>query len=142
MNDGAYVVYDEKTPYDKISRAILASAAIPFVFPNVQMDGHVLMDGGAVWNMNFVTAINKCKEIEGITDNSQIIMDVVSCSPTDLLPENTTDVSNAGFNFLRYYEIGYHYEDIYAYDFMRANPTVQYRYFFGPTVPLEVGYML
>jgi predicted acylesterase/phospholipase RssA len=70
MNDGKYIVYDEKVDKSLMSRVILASAAIPFVFPNVQIDKKVLMDGGAVWNMNFINAVEKCKEVEGITDNS------------------------------------------------------------------------
>lgn len=61
METGNYEVYDETNP-DPI-KAIISSASIPFVFPNQQWsDGTVVMDGGAVWNLNLVSAVKRCRE--------------------------------------------------------------------------------
>jgi predicted acylesterase/phospholipase RssA len=56
MESGNYEVYNETNP--EPIKAIISSAAIPFVFPNEKWaDGTVVMDGGAVWNLNLVSAV-------------------------------------------------------------------------------------
>jgi len=56
VNTGNYHVWDE-TEAD-ISKAIVSSASIPFIFPSQKWsDGMVVMDGGTVYNTNLVTAV-------------------------------------------------------------------------------------
>ena len=61
IESGNYVVYNETNP--EPIKAIISSASIPFVFPNQKWsDGSVVMDGGAVWNLNLVSAVLRCRE--------------------------------------------------------------------------------
>jgi len=60
VNTGAYTLFDEKDP--EIVKAILSSASIPFIFPHQHWDdrGLVMMDGGTVWGINLVSAVQRC----------------------------------------------------------------------------------
>ena len=57
---------------------IRSSASIPFIFPHVDVDNMVLMDGGTVFNLNIVSAVDRCHEV--VEDDSEIILDIVMCS--------------------------------------------------------------
>lgn len=39
------------------------------------------MDGGAAWNQNIASAVNRCMEV--VSDESQIDLDIILDSPTD-----------------------------------------------------------
>lgn len=58
VNDGSYHLMNSSLPRNEHARAFLASTLIPAVFPSDTWDGHTLMDGGAVWNTNLVSAIH------------------------------------------------------------------------------------
>jgi predicted acylesterase/phospholipase RssA len=76
-NTGEYVVFDNKnTKFEDMPLAAKASASIPGIFPHTLFEGHVLMDGGTVWNLNMGSAIKYCQEL-GFADN-QIIVDAVT----------------------------------------------------------------
>jgi len=61
-NSGSYVTWNE-TSYD-LAKAVVSSAAIPFVFPHQEWaNGVIAMDGGSTWNTNLVSAVNRCSEI-------------------------------------------------------------------------------
>ena len=75
VSSGKYILFDEKMPYHDLPTTIKASASIPFLFSPTEYAGHVLMDGGTVWNTNLVSAVDKCKEL-GFTDKD-IIIDVL-----------------------------------------------------------------
>lgn len=62
VNTGSYVVWGESVPRDQQYEAFVSSTLIPAVFPPNQWDGHLLMDGGTVWNTNLVTAVERCRE--------------------------------------------------------------------------------
>ena len=54
---------DVHTRQDYVT-AILASASVPFVFPFTELNGHKQMDAlSCGWNLNMISAINKCMEI-------------------------------------------------------------------------------
>lgn len=78
IETGSYTTFDEKTPFSEIASAVVASASIPFVFPNKQIKSQTLMDGGTVWNTNLVSAVDKCLEL--VDDESQIVLDIILCS--------------------------------------------------------------
>jgi hypothetical protein len=43
---------------------VISSASVPFVFPYTKLKGKYLMDAlSCGWNVNMVSAINKCLEI-------------------------------------------------------------------------------
>ena len=52
---------------------------MPGIFPPVSFDGHLLMDGGTVYNINVEQAIDRCREIVS-DDDSKIVLDILICS--------------------------------------------------------------
>ena len=64
---------------DRLPDAVRASTSMPFAFPHVYMDNMTLVDGGAVWNVDFSTAIKRCQEIVG-RNYSAITVDIILLS--------------------------------------------------------------
>ena len=62
------MIFDETLPSDKFINAILASAAIPYIFPTIDMDGKTLIDGGAFSDLDLSEAILKCRDL-GFSDS-------------------------------------------------------------------------
>jgi NTE family protein len=62
VNTGNYVRFNETIPREEQYKAFTASSLIPGVFETLKWRGHVLMDGGTVWNTNFVDAVERCRE--------------------------------------------------------------------------------
>jgi len=77
VETGSYTTFTEKEPKEKIPAAVLASASIPFVFPNRHIGDQIFMDGGTVWNTNLVSAVDRCHEL--VDDDSQIVIDIILC---------------------------------------------------------------
>jgi predicted acylesterase/phospholipase RssA len=61
---------------DERSTAVIASASIPGIFPPTKLRDYNLIDGGSVWNLNIIGAIEKCKEL-GVTNDENIVLDVI-----------------------------------------------------------------
>jgi len=135
VNTGSYMTFDEteKNP----AKAITSSASIPFIFPSQKWDHGVAMDGGTVWNLNLISAIDRCKEI--VDDESEITIDIVVCHEGEKI--NTwSDGGSTMNNWLRYDQIRSakaSNQDIY--DVMHAFPKINYRYYVAPTGPLASG---
>ena len=106
MNTGSYIVYDEKTSPSILPNAVVASASIPFIFPPQKIGNYLLMDGGTIWNLNLITAADKCKEI--VNDDSKITMDIILCGDHEIHTEQ--DTGNAMNNFLRWQAIQNYYK--------------------------------
>jgi len=66
------------------------------------------MDGGAVWNTNLMSAIDKCMEI--VDDPSKIVMDIIICSAGKI--ENWDATGNAISNYMRYRSIKSYYSEL------------------------------
>lgn len=47
---------------------------------------HLLVDAGFDWNLNMESGIKECRKMEGIYNDSQIIVDVMNLSPDTLGP--------------------------------------------------------
>ena len=159
---GDYVsfnLYDEpgakKTSIEFKAKAVQSSASVPFLFPAANMTDYGydldLLDGGSAWNNNMVSAINECHKLEGITDDSQIVVDVIVLSPAGQLDPMNTTSTNPTLDLipstLKYYlrnkEIKDHYSDLSdIVEFMQANPSVTYRYYFSPEETLLPEYYL
>ena len=127
-NTGNYVTFSEKdTAFEDLPTAVVSSASIPFVFPHRVFKNHTLMDGGTVWNLNLVSAIQRCREM--VDDDSKIVIDVISCSRTFKSTANHTD--NSLGNVLKWWDIkSYNSHMRNVYEVQMAYPKVQYRYFF------------
>jgi hypothetical protein len=48
---------------------------VPFIFPYVEFEDKVLIDGGSVWNLDIVSAVERCREL--VDDDSKIFVDVI-----------------------------------------------------------------
>lgn len=139
INTGSYVVFDEH--YPDLARAILGSAAIPFVFPHQHFDelGVICMDGGTVWNTNLVGAVKRCRET--VDDDTQITVDIVICSSPGL--SQWIDRRDARSNYLRYREVRDYYDSMGdILEFMIAFPKVNFRHLVMPSTPLPGSWNL
>lgn len=136
VNSGAYRVYSERT--DDPVKAVLSSSAIPFVFPNQEWPTHYFaMDGGSVWNLNLVSAVQRCREI--VDDDSKITIDIIVCGATKkLAPWNQKN--KAVSNYLRFKDIKDYYDSkAEIWKFMQAYPKVNFRYYVEPSGSLPSG---
>jgi predicted acylesterase/phospholipase RssA len=110
---------------------------IPGVFENLKWKGHVLMDGGTVWNTNFVDAVERCRE--QVDDDSEITVDVIVCTGYNLKnnDQNSQDSYN---NYLRNNEIKeYHTNMGDISTFVEAYPNITFRHYIQPSTPLASG---
>jgi len=106
IESGEYMTYTEKNTLaeDKPVR-FLASSSVPFLFPNLQIDGRILIYSGTVWNTNLESAVESCREI--VDRYVDIIMDVIICSDSKLNTVNVT--GNIINNYLRSWSLSlYH----------------------------------
>lgn len=97
-NSGNYHMWNETEPL--FSKAAVSSSSIQFLFPPQKWDdGTVAMDGGVIWGINIATAINRCKEV--VEDETQIIIDIVMCSPRGEL-DKVKKTGSTRDNYLRF----------------------------------------
>jgi predicted acylesterase/phospholipase RssA len=131
VGTGAYYLMDDSLPRSEHGRAFMASTLIPAVFPTDTWDGHTLMDGGAVWNTNLVSAIHKCRE--QVDTDDQITVDIVVCGYGGL--DSTWEFQDDTLsNYLRRKSIDeYHSSISDVAHFKSAFPNVNFRYFLAPT---------
>ena len=80
-----------------IASAVAGSAAMPFIFPPMNMSkfglDQLLMDGGTTWNNNMVSGVEECMKIPGIVNYSQIEIDVMVLTPAKM--ENFNESESA-----------------------------------------------
>jgi predicted patatin/cPLA2 family phospholipase len=66
MNSGLYKYFEYEAngqvPSEHMFDSILASSAMPGIFPPIVRDGQVLLDGGIVWKNDAVNAIQYCRD--------------------------------------------------------------------------------
>jgi hypothetical protein len=94
------------------------------------------MDGGTIWNVNLVTAADRCREI--VDDDSKIIMDIILCGDHSIHDE--MDTGDAINNFLRYRSIHEAYKKLNdVVEFKRSRPDIQYRYYVVPSGKVASG---
>jgi len=85
VSTGAFVQLDmddftrEEWPY-----AILSSASVPVAFPIMKLRDMHLVDGGTVWNLNMIGAVEQCNKL-GVTNDKNIILDVIMLSNSKLI---------------------------------------------------------
>lgn len=128
---GEEIVFDfDDLNNEEYVDAVLASASVPVVFPPTKLQGRVLIDSLSTgWNVNMISAIQKCMEI--VDEESKITLDIIVMYPVRVDSAPSTNVSSTITNFLRMREIRGYYSlmsDIAS--FMRAHPLINYRYFF------------
>ena len=86
--------YDDIEVWDAVPDAVVASAAIPIVFPASKLDGYSFVDGGTSIGTDTGAAIERC--LEEVSSESDITVDVIILgSQNDLSTLNNI----AGINF-------------------------------------------
>lgn len=105
MNKGSYEFFKYENVGEPVSQhmydSIFASSAMPGIFPPIERDGMVLLDGGIVWKNDAVNAIDWCRE-QGYTDD-QIIVDWIVCAIDEIFPREAITQSNTVGIALRAY---------------------------------------
>ena len=119
-------------------RATLSSGSIPGAFPPQPWPEFdvTCIDGGTLWNNNFMSAIQRCREI--VDNDSDIIVDMVG--PFELTLGNWTHTHNALSNHLRHQSIkkfSTHHDQLR--EFLSAFPDIDFRYLVYPSTPLDFG---
>ena len=80
VNTGEYVSFNQTNlAFEEIPQAAVSSSSIPGVFPPQHFKGHLLMDGGTVWDIDAFSAVEQCLDV--VDDVSDVIVDVLMCSP-------------------------------------------------------------
>lgn len=148
-NTGAYIhlPLHDMTDHKMITSAVVGSASIPFFFPPRDMKEFgldaILIDGGTSWNNNLVSGVDECLKIDGINDQSQIDVDIITLNGKHLPDFNIQegDIPTTIQYYERKKELNSFYHD---YDdmieFMEAFPRVNYRYYFQPDYVLLPGW--
>ena len=132
---GNYVVFNETNPQPV--KAILSSASIPFAFPSQVWDnGVVCLDGGSVWNVNLVSAAERCREM--VDHDSQITIDILIADAYYM--NNETHYDDGIGNFLRYRSIkNFHTNFNDVFSFRDAYPLMNFRHLIMPNTTLVGG---
>lgn len=131
---GDYVTFDEKLNLDDLAFGITGSASIPFVFPSQHLHGVTLNDGGSIYNTNLISAVEKCNS-EGYTDD-KIILDIVICGHHDPIKQEEKTGTTIQNYFRAWYLQGEKKSLRNIYEFMRARPKIDFRYFVYPSIDI------
>ena len=128
----ASVIINETVGVENLPKYIVASAAVPGIYPYSIEDNKVLVDGGTIDNINVVGGIDRCREIVGDDDNSIIVDVMMTNSLTKHTWMNLSDAKSYTL-YMRGSELttearGYWY----ITEAMKNYPNVQWRYFIMP----------
>jgi hypothetical protein len=121
---------------DYLSSAVLGSASMPGIFPPRDMSRfglpYYLIDGGSAWNNNMIHGIKECLKKPGITDYSQITLDLITLNPKRLVPDYVdTQSTISNWMMIRHLKKQVtHLNDII--EFKKAHPQINYRYLVIP----------
>ena len=122
-----------------LPEAVRASTSMPFAFPHVYMDDRVLVDGGSVWNVDFSSAVSRCKELVG-NHPDRITVDIILLSGEQLERRDESEGHSAWANHNRFNALKSYYSVMSDVDeAMRAFPDVHFRYLIVPDSPLPSG---
>lgn len=145
MNLGRYVPFlyedlDKDIPQHAFD-SIFASSAMPGIFPPIERDGMVLLDGGIVWISDAVNAIEWCTD-HGYAED-QIIVDWIICAADDVIPkEEITEFKTIGIA-LRAYALNSFFGARNDVDRTIAHyPDVNFRYIVAPSESLSVKFLV
>jgi predicted acylesterase/phospholipase RssA len=124
---------------DHMFESILASSAMPGIFPPTLRDGKVLLDGGMVWTSDINSAIAECRSL-GFEDEN-IIIDHIMCDETHLLPEEEVNLFHSLKTGLRALNIQSFYNHMQNVEReMILFPHVDFRYTIGPSESLMMSF--
>ena len=140
FDTGEVYKYNETSPADTLTAAVVASTSMPFAFTHTHLDGHTFVDGGSVWNIDLSGAIERWKEI--VDDEEDIIIDTILCSGAQNITRDEHKSYNTVSNYMRYKEITTFYNSLSDYEeIKRGYPKVNFRFNIVPETPLPSGYI-
>ena len=133
VESGEFTPFDESMGVENLGTIIRASASIPFAFEPTEYQGHMYMDGGTVWNVDMLGAIDKCHEMG--FDDEHVVMDIAITEFINM--EQIEDTGKSYNNFSRKRAIHKYYKTMNdVAEFARSRPNVNYRHFFKPSESL------
>eukprot|EP00744_Colponema_vietnamica_P004212 GILI01006326.1.p1 GENE.GILI01006326.1~~GILI01006326.1.p1 ORF type:complete len:346 (-),score=117.87 GILI01006326.1:190-1227(-) len=134
LTTGEFMRYNESEPMDRLVSAVMASAAIPGIFPPISMDGHEFADGGVKMIVNIFDAVARC--VTSGYELTDIVLDVILCTGAHIQAVDIEKDRTLGI-LLRTLEVrNYDHAVQLIEDARLAFPTVQFRYFVEPSKPL------
>ena len=111
---------------------------MPFAFPHAHLDGHSFVDGGTVWNVDIVGAIERCREI--VDNDEDIIVDTILCNGAQNITRDEHKKYNTIQNYMRFMEIRHYYGFLSDYfEVKRDFANVNFRYMLVPEEDLPSG---
>ena len=130
MNSGEFQMYKENNTLGVLQHASMCSSAIPFFFEDQDLNGGVYGDGGGYNMFDAAEPVRRCLEV---TDESQVVVDIVSLFRDELAPD--------GNETLRTLDVFFRAFEITSYDFgmdslefaSEAYPKAFFRYFVQPS---------
>ena len=136
---GDIVGFDETNTIADLITGLCASTAVPFVFPPVKYQGHVLMDGGVAWNLDIASAILKCRDL--VDSDEKIFLDVIDVDRALNQVHIWNKTGNSVQNYLRARSLTYYYKRMDdQFSIQQSFPKVNYRYVITPKVELDPIY--
>ena len=130
VESGVYTPFDESEGKEALGTLIRASTSIPFVFEPTVYKDHLYMDGGTAYNLNLVSAVDKCLEI--VPDEEHVVLDIAITEFINM--EQLEDVGKTYDAFSRKRQIRKYYKTMNdVVEFARSRPNVNYRHFFKPS---------
>jgi predicted acylesterase/phospholipase RssA len=134
LDTGKFELLNETLGVQGFAEATICSSAIEGVFPHQQFLNATWGDGGAVMNLDPFTAVTRCMQEYGASQDD-IIVDLVFCSSTKLADAmdslKTPDVISRSM-VLHEYDT----EMWYLFQAKRAYPRVNFRYVVMPSEAL------
>lgn len=77
-NTGDYMTFTHlNTEFKDLAQSCVCSGSIPGAFAPQHFKGHIMMDGGTMWDINIDSAVNYCLE-QGFTEE-QVVIDALNC---------------------------------------------------------------
>ena len=128
-NTGRFITMNQTNcEFEDLPTCTLASGSIPAALPPQHWNGHILADGGTLWDINIDSAINQCLDI--VDDPADIIIDIIIC--WDHTP-NKQEVSKDAFtNWKSARNIrDYWFGPASIEQEKRSHINVNYQYYFG-----------
>lgn len=125
------VIVNGTVGMEVLPKYIVASAAIPGIFPYSVLNNRILIDGGTIDNINLRGGIAQCRDL--VEDDSAITVDVILTNP--LSRYRAMDMRDeASYNvYLRGNELGEKARNYwYLKDAVTAFPRVNWRYLVAP----------
>jgi len=122
--------YGDLAPEEFIE-VIMASLAIPGVFPYVEIDGIAFIDGGAVMGVDVEGAVTKCREITGGVDED-IYLDVILLTGSHYKPTDASSFNGIQMLMRAIELMSYHTSLSGLIQAKDSYPNVNFRYVVQP----------